>query len=107
MRPVIVVVTVGNLENAETIARTLVEEHLAACVNIIPKIRSVYRWEGKVVDDEELMLFIKTKATQFNNLKSRILELHAYDLPEIISLDITMGHDPYLEWIVSETSVIE
>ena len=100
---ILVLVTVGFLENGEKIARTLVAEQLAACVNIVPGIRSFYRWEGKVTDDTELLLLIKTKAALFDALKERVLALHSYDLPEVVALSIEKGHEPYLDWIDGET----
>ena len=100
---IVVYVTAGSMENAETIGKTLVEEHLAACVNVVPGIRSFYRWEGKVADDSELLLIMKTRAERFDELKARVLDLHAYDLPEIVGLPIEMGHEAYLDWIRDET----
>ncbi len=100
----LVLVTVGKIDNAEQIAGALVEEHLAACVNIVPGIRSVYRWEGKVTGDNELLMLIKTTSDRFDELKERVLSLHAYDLPEIIGFRISKGLDAYLNWIGEETA---
>ncbi|MHC4944861.1 MAG: divalent-cation tolerance protein CutA [Planctomycetota bacterium] len=100
---VVVLVTVGNMENAEKIAHTLVDEHLAACVNVVPEVRSFYRWEGKVADDRELLLIIKTRSRLFDRLKDRVLALHEYELPEVIGLGIEKGHQAYLDWIAKET----
>ena len=100
---IVVFVTVGDLETAKSIARDLVEKHLAACVNIVSNVRSIYRWEGKVADDNELLLLIKTEEGKFNDLKDRILALHPYDLPEIIALNIEQAHQKYLDWVVAET----
>ena len=83
---------------AEAIARVLVEERLAACVNISP-VRSCYIWKGKQSCDDEALLIIKTKKSQFEPLKKRILELHSYAVPEIIALPIIEGHQPYLDWM--------
>ena len=79
-------------------ARALVEERLAACVNISP-VRSCYIWEGKLNLDEEALLIIKTTKSQFEPLQKRILELHSYAVPEIIALPIIEGHQPYLDWM--------
>ena len=100
---IVVFVTVGAMENAERIGKALVEERLAACVNVVPGIRSFYRWEGRVADDGELLMIIKTRSALFDALKGKILELHAYDLPEIVAMDIEKGHEPYLAWIEEET----
>ena len=94
---VVVFCTAGPGE-AETLARALVQEHLAACVNISP-VRSCYIWEGKLNCDDEALLIIKTKKSQFEPLQKRILELHSYAVPEIIALPIIDGHQPYLDWV--------
>lgn len=84
---------------AEAIASAIVESRLAACVNIIPAVQSVYRWQGKVESAAESLLVIKTTGDQFNALRDRILELHSYDLPEVIALPLVTGSEPYLDWI--------
>lgn len=100
---IVILCNVGNIENAKVIAVTLAKEKLAACVNIIPKVISFYEWKNEIIEDEELTLLIKTKAKLFEKVKTRILELHTYETPEIISFDIKNGHKDYLEWIDGET----
>lgn len=95
----VVLVTAGSHENAALIARTLVEERLAACCNILPGMTSVYRWEGSVQEDEELLLICKTRTAQFLQLQRRVQDLHTYDVPEVIQLPVTAGSAPYLAWI--------
>ncbi len=85
-----------------TIARELVDARLAACVNIVD-VRSCFRWEGSVCDEQEGLLIIKTRYDRLNPLIARIRELHSYELPEIIALPIAGGHAPYLDWIREET----
>ena len=93
--------TVPDRDTATRIAEALVTEHLAACVNIIPAIQSVYRWEGAIEQDEELLLLIKTSAAVWPRLETRILALHPYELPEIISVRIQDGNNNYLNWITN------
>ena len=100
----IVLTTAGSREEAEKIAHALVERHLAACVNIVGPIHSVYRWRGKVESANEHLLLIKTTAARFDAVATAIRELHSYDLPECIELAIESGSAEYLEWI--EQSVI-
>lgn len=95
----VVLVTAGSRENAVLIARTLVEERLAACCNILPGLTSVYRWEESVQEDEELLLICKTQTAQFPQLQRRVQDLHTYDVPEVIQLPVTAGSAPYLAWI--------
>ena len=95
----IVLTTVGSDEQAETIARALVDRHLAACVNIVSGICSVYRWEGEVVREQEPLLIIKTTAVRFEEVRQVIRELHTYEVPEIVSLSIRDGDGDYLRWI--------
>ena len=99
---IVVFVTAGDEETAARIARTVVEERLAACVNIVPVIRSIYRWEGELEDDREALLVMKTRADRFDALQARVAAIHPYDVPEIIRLPIEGGHAPYLEWIDNE-----
>lgn len=100
---VVVLVTVGNQEQADAIAHALVNEQLAACVNIIGPVRSIYRWEGQVQDDSELLLVIKTQAGLFARVAERVKELHTYQTPEIIALPITAGSEAYLAWLTGAT----
>lgn len=94
----ILVITTTPRGDGDRIVRALVEERLAACVNILP-VRSHFTWENKLSSEDEEMLFIKTTSDMFNRVSEKILELHSYQLPEIIALEIADGHPPYLRWI--------
>ncbi len=100
----VVFVTVGKREEAETIANTLVEERIAACCNLVPSIRSIYRWKGEICRDEETLMIIKTRREHFETLRRRVTELHSYTVPEVIALPIIAGHEPYLAWVRDETA---
>jgi periplasmic divalent cation tolerance protein len=95
----VVFTTAGDSAEAEKIARALVERRLAACVNILPQARSIYRWQGKVEDAAESLLIIKTTVAQFPAVRDTISDLHAYDVPECICLPITDGSPDYLKWL--------
>jgi periplasmic divalent cation tolerance protein len=103
LEPIVVLVTCGSEEEALRIANALVEEHLAACVNLVSPIRSIYRWEGKIWDEKEWFLIIKTQKKRFQELEKKVKSLHSYSVPEIISLPIVEGSSSYLNWIVSNT----
>ena len=96
---IIVLCSCPNQEIAEQIASSLVEQHLAACVNIIPGVQSVYRWQGKIERDDELLLVSKTTASKFDQISTYIAELHPYELPEVIAVSIERGISEYLQWI--------
>lgn len=97
----IVFTTAGSEDEARKIAHHLVEHHLAACVNVVPRIQSVYRWQGKVESSQEWLLLIKTSAEKFAAVRDAIRELHSYDLPECIAVSIDDGSAEYLEWLAS------
>ncbi|MCC5896840.1 MAG: divalent-cation tolerance protein CutA [Phormidium sp. GEM2.Bin31] len=99
----VVLVTAASAEEAQTLARTLVAEKLAACVSRFP-VQSTYTWEGNIEDDDEWQLVIKTHRRQFQRLEGRVQELHSYDVPEIIALPIEMGSAAYLNWIGATVS---
>ncbi len=105
MSAIVVIVTASNEDEAAKIGRTLVDERLAACANIVPKIRSIYRWEGKVQDDPEALMLIKTTTERFEELEARVKELHSYSVPEIIAIPIGAGSSHYLSWIEESTSL--
>lgn len=88
---------------AERIARTLVEERLAACVNRISALRSTYRWQGRVEDEPEVLLLVKTSGSRYEALEQRIAALHPYEVPEIIALPIVAGSKAYLDWLAHST----
>jgi periplasmic divalent cation tolerance protein len=96
---VLVLTTAGNEGEARKIAHELVERQLAACVNIVPRIQSVYRWEGKVETAEEYLLVIKTTKSRSAEVQSAIRELHSYDLPEYVVISMDDGGPEYLKWI--------
>jgi periplasmic divalent cation tolerance protein len=96
---IIVLVTAPTVDKAAELARALVEEELAACGNVVPGLRSIYRWEGKVHDEAEALLILKTRAPLFEALRQRVVALHPYQCPEVLRLDVEEGHAPYLRWI--------
>jgi periplasmic divalent cation tolerance protein len=100
--PVVVLTALGAPPEAQQIARTLVDERLAACVNIVPGITSIYRWKGTVEQEPELILVIKTLAERVDALKARLVELHPYELPEVVVIPIGGGHKPYLDWLAEQ-----
>ncbi len=100
----IVLVTAGSEEEAATIGRTLIEERLVACANIVPRIRSIYRWKGKIYDEQEFLVIIKTRTSLFEAVQKRVKELHSYEVPEIISFPVALGLPQYLEWVQGETA---
>ena len=99
----VVLMTAPSADVAAEIARTLVDERLAACVSIIPAIRSIYRWQGKSCDEAEAACIIKTRRALFAPLRDRILALHPYDVPEIVALDPADVSAPYLKWVIEST----
>jgi len=110
MRAIVVVTTVGTEEQAYLIAREIVARRQAACVNIVPGIRSIYRWKGKICKDGELMLLVKTLEGEFEGVAATIRELHSYELPEILSFNVIQGEQKFLEWIagnVDKTAVFD
>jgi len=101
---VVVMVTTPSQDEAIKIADQLVKSHLAACASTIPTIRSIYWWEGKIVNDQEALLLIKTTSDKFTSLQETIQKMHSYKVPEIIALPVIKGFPPYLEWVHRETS---
>ncbi len=99
MEYTVILITVSSEEEGIRIGRTLVEEGLIACVNIIPNIRSIFKWEGKISDEREHMLVCKGKKGLFSKIVERVKELHSYIIPEIISLPIIDGSPDYLKWV--------
>jgi periplasmic divalent cation tolerance protein len=99
MGAIVVVTTVGDEEQALLIARELVGRRHAACVNVVPGMRSVYRWQGKICRDTEYLLMVKTLAEEYDAVAAAIRELHSYELPEILAFDVAVGDPLFLGWI--------
>jgi periplasmic divalent cation tolerance protein len=100
---VVVLITAGSAEEGQKIAHALVEERLAACVNIIAPIQSIYRWQDQVRNDQEVLLMVKTGAGKMEDLARRVRQLHSYEVPEIIALPIVAGAQDYLRWLDDQT----
>ncbi len=98
-QPILVLNTCPNQETAQQIAEHLVQHRLAACVNIVPGLLSVYHWQGKVETDKELLLIIKTQAGRYTEVETAIRQLHPYELPEVVAVPIDQGLPDYLDWI--------
>lgn len=103
MRATAVITTVGTEDEANLLARELIARRQAACVNIVPGVRSVYRWQGKIVSDGEFLLIAKTPESEFEAVAATIRELHSYDVPEILTFDVGRGDPEFLAWIASAT----
>lgn len=101
---VIVMVTTASQDEAVKIAEEVVRSRLAACASMIPTVRSTYWWEGKMINDQESLLLIKTTSDKFNSLEETIRRAHSYKVPEIIAIPVSNGFPPYLEWVLRETS---
>ena len=99
MAVIVVFSTFPNEDKAADIARTLVSEQLCACVNLVPPVRSIYRWQGEICDERETLAIIKTTRERFDALQERLIELHPYEVPEVIALPVEAGHPPYLDWV--------
>jgi periplasmic divalent cation tolerance protein len=99
MRAIVVITTVGTEEQAYLIAREIVARRQAACVNVLPGIRSIYRWKGKICKDGELLLIVKTLESELEGVQETIRELHSYELPEILSFNVAHGESRFLDWI--------
>ena len=95
----VVLSTVGSEEEGVRIAKSLLERKLCACVNLVPKIRSLYRWKGEIQDDAEVLLIIKTTKEKLAYLTAHLVESHSYDVPEVLAIPIDEGNAPYLEWL--------
>jgi len=100
-RRVVVLSTVGTEDDATRIAGSLVERGLAACVNVVPGVTSVYRWKGEIARDKEWLMVVKTTEARFEELREVLVALHPYEVPEVVALPITRGHSPYLDWIAA------
>ena len=103
MDPLLILTNCPDEDTANRLALTLVEEKLAACINILPRIQSIFRWQGAVESTSEIPLLIKSTAESYPMLEKRIAELHPYDVPEIVALPVTHGLPAYLAWVAEET----
>ena len=103
MRPVIVLTTVGSSFDAAAFARDLVDARLVACVNIVERVRSIYRWQGKMEDDAEQLLVMKTVESRIEDLKRALFARHPYEVPEFVVLPIERIEGPYLDWLIDST----
>jgi periplasmic divalent cation tolerance protein len=100
----IIFVTASGAEEAAKMAEAVVEERLAACVNIVGGVESIYRWEGKVTRDREVLMIIKSTSERYAELERRIKELHSYTTPEVVAFEIERGSQPYLDWLRDSTA---
>ena len=100
----LVLSTFANEADAARVVRTLVEERLIACANLVPGIRSIYRWEGRVADEAEVLLVLKTRADRFGDVAARVKALHPYALPEVVALPVVDGSEAYLDWVIANSS---
>jgi periplasmic divalent cation tolerance protein len=103
MTPTFIYVTASSSDEAARIGRALVESRLAACANAFPAMTSIYRWQGKVQEDSEAALIVKTRRGLVDDIVAKVNELHSYDCPCVVALPITAGNPDFLEWIVAQT----
>lgn len=102
--PILILVTAASKEEANFIGKNMVEERLVACVNIVPGVRSLYVWKGKLYDEGEVLLIMKSRQGLFDKIKDRVIELHSYEVPEVIALPVVGGSEDYLKWMEESIS---
>jgi len=100
---ILIYITASSNEEARSIGRTLIEERLCACVNIIDNMQSIYRWQGNIEEAKEVILIVKTQKSLFEQVQKRVKELHCYEVPCVIQIDVPKGSQEYLKWISDET----
>jgi len=105
MDKIAILVTTSNIDEAQKIGLTLVEEGLAACANIVEGVRSIYRRKGEVCDDRECLMVVKTTAANFDAVEKKVRELHSYEVPEVIAIPIVKGSKPYLDWVEENSRI--
>lgn len=103
METIVVFITVSNEDEGANMAKALVEEGIAGCVNIVRGVRSIYRWEGKTEDEQEVLMIVKTRKSLFAKLSQRVKALHSYTVPEIIATQVVQGSEDYLRWLRNVT----
>jgi len=106
-KTIVIFVTASSIEEARKIGQTLVEEGKVACCKIVQPIESIFKWQGKLNIEREVLMIMKTREDLFNTVEKRVKELHSYEVPEIIALPITQGSKSYLDWVVKETGAIQ
>jgi periplasmic divalent cation tolerance protein len=104
MAVLVVFSTFPSPDKAAEVARILVSEQLCACVNLVGPVRSIYRWKGELCDEAETLAVIKTTRDRFDAMKARLVELHPYEVAEVIAMPVEAGHAPYLAWVIDETT---
>jgi periplasmic divalent cation tolerance protein len=102
---IVVMTTLATVEDAVTLVQALLERRLIACGSVLPGVRSLYRWQGKVADEQEVVVLLKTRSARLETLKLAFEELHPYKVPELLALPVTAGNARYLEWINGETTL--
>ena len=102
---IVVLVTAGSVRECKRIAKHLLEEQLIACANVVPMVHSVYRWKGKITDEKECLMLLKTSRESFPSLQKEVEKLHSYSVPEVIALPIVDGSPNYLSWLVESLGV--
>lgn len=99
MEVIVVYITFPSIESARQIGTALVEKQLAACVNLIPQVESIYQWDGETKNDHEVLAMVKTTKGRFSQLEVAVQELHPYDTPELIAVEVKLGSEDYLNWV--------
>jgi len=102
---IVVMTTLANTDDAVKLVQSLLERRLVACGSVMPGVRSLYRWQGKVADEQEVIVLLKTRSARLETLKLAFEELHPYKVPELLALPVTAGNAKYLEWINGETAL--
>ena len=100
---IVVLTTLGSAEDAHTLVRALVDRRLIACGTIVPGARSIYRWDGKIADEQEVVVLLKTRRERWKDLQDAVRTLHPYKVPELLALAVSDGIPEYLDWVASET----